>query len=327
MVSAMTHAIRIHRHGGPEVLEWEAVDVPAPGSGEVLVRHTAIGLNFFDVYERSGLYETSLPLIPGREAAGVVEAVGAGVKHVAVGHRVAYVGNVSGAYSERRVIAADRVVRLPDAIDDRTAAAIMLKGLTAQMLLRQVYRVRRGDRVLIHAAAGGVGSLLVPWAKHLGAWVLGLVGDRSKVDHVRARGADEVLTYSDEWVSAAKKDSRGAGVHVVYDSVGEQTFWRSLDALRPRGMMVSFGNSSGPAPAFAPLELSKRGSLYLSRPTLFDYTRTRASLVKAVQELFEAIAQGVVEAHIGQTFALRDAAEAHRALESRRTRGSTVLIP
>jgi len=323
----MSHAIRIHRHGGPEVLEWEPVEVAAPGPGEVLVRHTAIGLNFFDVYERTGLYQAALPLTPGREAAGVVEAVGTGVSHVAAGHRVAYVGNVSGAYSELRVVSADRIVRLPDTIDDRTAAAIMLKGLTAQMLLRQVYRVRRADRVLIHAAAGGVGSLLVPWAKHLGAWVLALVGNASKVDHVRALGADEVLTTDDDWVTAAKTGTKGQGVHVVYDSVGKDTFWRSLDSLRARGMMVTFGNSSGPAPAFAPLELSKRGSLYLTRPTLFDYTRTRAALVKAAQELFDLIARGVIAAHIGQTFALRDAAEAHRALESRRTRGSTVLIP
>lgn len=323
----MSHAIRIHRHGGPEVLEWEPVEVAAPGPGEVLVRHTAIGLNFFDVYERTGLYQAALPLTLGREAAGVVEAVGTGVSHVAAGHRVAYVGNVSGAYSELRVVSADRIVRLPDTIDDRTAAAIMLKGLTAQMLLRQVYRVRRADRVLIHAAAGGVGSLLVPWAKHLGAWVLALVGNASKVDHVRALGADEVLTTDDDWVTAAKAGTKGQGVHVVYDSVGKDTFWRSLDSLRARGMMVTFGNSSGPAPAFAPLELSKRGSLYLTRPTLFDYTRTRAALVKAAQELFDLIARGVIAAHIGQTFALRDAAEAHRALESRRTRGSTVLIP
>lgn len=323
----MPHAIRIHRHGGPDVLEWESIDVAAPGRGEVLVRHTAIGLNFFDIYERSGLYQAALPLTPGREAAGIVEAVGAGVKHVGVGDRVAYVANVSGAYCELRVLAADRVVRLPDNIDDRTAAAIMLKGLTAQMLLRQVYRVRRGDHVLVHAAAGGVGSLLVPWAKHVGARVLALVGDAAKFDHVRALGADEVLTTSDDWVAAARSASNGRGVHVVYDSVGNETFWRSLDSLRPRGMMVTFGNSSGPAPAFAPLELSKRGSLYLTRPTLFDYTRARSALVKAVQELFDLIGRGVLAVHVGQTFALRDAADAHRALESRQTRGSTVLIP
>lgn len=323
----MPHAIRVHRHGGPDVLEWESIDVAAPGRGEVLVRHTAIGLNFFDVYERSGLYQAALPLTPGREAAGIVEAVGAGVKNVAVGERIAYVANVSGAYSELRVVSADRLVRLPDNIDDRTAAAIMLKGLTAQMLLRQVYRVRRGDHVLIHAAAGGVGSLLVPWAKHLGARVLALVGDSGKIDHVRALGADEVLTTTDDWVTAARAASKGQGVHVVYDSVGHDTFWRSLDSLRPRGMMVTFGNSSGPAPAFAPLELSKRGSLYLTRPTLFDYTRARSALVKAVQELFDLIGRGVLAVHVGQTFALRDAAEAHRALEGRQTRGSTVLIP
>lgn len=250
------------------------------------------------------------------------------MRGLAVGDRVAYAANVSGAYSEMRVLPAERVVRLPDGIDDRTAAAIMLKGLTAQMLLRQVYRVRKGDRVLIHAAAGGVGSLLVPWAKHLGAHVLALVGDVSKIDYVRGLGADEVLTLNDDWVAAAKSSPRkDSGVHVVYDSVGKDTFFGSLDSLRPRGMMVTFGNSSGPAPAFAPLELSKRGSLFLTRPTLFDYTRARAALLKAAQEVFELVVRGVLKVHIGQTFALREAAEAHRAIESRRTKGSTVLLP
>lgn len=323
----MTYAIRIHRHGAPDVLEWQPVEVTGPGPGEVLVRHTAIGLNFFDVYERTGLYQTALPLTPGREAAGIVEAVGPRVTEFSVGDRVAYVANVSGAYAELRVMSAQRLVRLPDDIDDRTAAAILMKGLTAQMLLRQVYRVRRRDRILVHAAAGGVGSLLVAWAKHLGATVLAVVGDSAKVDHVRKLGADEVLTMTDDWVAAAKSSSNGDGLHAVYDSVGHDTFWRSLDCLRPRGLMVSFGNSSGPAPAFAPLELSKRGSLYLTRPTLFDYTRARAALVKAVAELFDAIRSGVIRPHIGRTFALRDAADAHRALESRRTIGSTVLIP
>ncbi len=322
----MPSAIRINRHGGPEVLEWESVEVGAPESGQVLVRHRAIGLNFLDIYERTGLYNAALPLTPGREAAGIVEQIGPGVRHIAVGDRVAYVANVSGAYSEVRILSADRVVRLPDSIDDRTAAAIMLKGLTAQMLLRQVHRVRKGDRVLIHAAAGGVGSLLVPWAKHLGAHVLALVGDASKIDHVRKLGADEVLTTNDDWVAAARK-GRHDGVHVVYDSVGKDTFFASLDCLRSRGIMVTFGNSSGPAPAFAPLELSKRGSLFLTRPTLFDYIKTRGALAKSAQELFDLITSGVLSAQIGQSFALRDAAEAQRALESRQTKGSTVLIP
>lgn len=324
----MPSAIRIHQHGGPEVLSWETVEVGEPGPGEVLIRHTAIGLNFLDVYERTGLYKPALPFTPGREAAGVIERIGASVRGLAVGDRVAYAANVSGAYSEMRVLPAERVVRLPDGIDDRTAAAIMLKGLTAQMLLRQVYRVRKGDRVLIHAAAGGVGSLLVPWAKHLGAHVLALVGDVSKIDYVRGLGADEVLTLNDDWVAAAKSSPRkDSGVHVVYDSVGKDTFFGSLESLRPRGMMVTFGNSSGPAPAFAPLELSKRGSLFLTRPTLFDYTRARAALLKAAQEVFELVVRGVLKVHIGQTFALREAAEAHRAIESRRTKGSTVLLP
>lgn len=323
----MSYAIRIHRHGGPEVLQWEEVEVGQPGRDEVLVRHTAIGLNFFDIYERSGLYQASLPLTPGREAAGVVEAIGANVRHLAPGDRVAYVSNTSGAYAQKRIVPAERLVRLPPQIDDRTAAAMMLKGLTAQMLLRQVYRVRKNDFVLIHAAAGGVGSLLVPWAKYLGARVLAVVGSDAKLEHARALGADEVMLTEQDWVAKAKSFARGQGVHVVYDSIGKDTFIRSLDSLRVRGMMVSFGNSSGPAPAIAPLELSKRGSLYLTRPTLFDYIRTRSALVKAVQELFELTTRSVISVHVGQYVPLQDAARAHRELESRQTTGSTVLLP
>jgi len=323
----MSYAIRIHRHGGPEVLQWEEVEVGQPGRDEVLVRHTAIGLNFFDIYERSGLYQASLPLTPGREAAGVVEAIGANVRHLAPGDRVAYVSNTSGAYAQKRIVPAERLVRLPPQIDDRTAAAMMLKGLTAQMLLRQVYRVRKNDFVLIHAAAGGVGSLLVPWAKYLGARVLAVVGSDAKLEHARALGADEVMLTEQDWVAKAKSFARGQGVHVVYDSIGKDTFIRSLDSLRVRGMMVSFGNSSGPAPAIAPLELSKRGSLYLTRPTLFDYIRTRSALVKAVQELFELTTRSVISVHVGQCVPLQDAARAHRELESRQTTGSTVLLP
>jgi NADPH2:quinone reductase len=323
----MPYAIRVHQHGGPDVLEWQPIELREPGRGEVVVRHTAVGLNFFDVYERTGLYRTELPLIPGREAAGIVEAVGPGVTNVKVGDRVGYVSSTSGSYAELRVVPADRLLLLPESVDDRTAAAILLKGLTAQMLLRQVYRVRRGDRVVVHAAAGGVGSVLVPWAKHLGAHVIAVVGDAAKVEHVRALGADQVVTTAEDWVAAAKAGRGATGAHVVYDSVGQATFWQSLDSLRPRGLMVSFGNSSGPAPAFAPLELSRRGSLYLTRPTLFDYTRTRAALVKSARELFDALAGGIVRAHIGRTFPLREAAQAHRALEARQTVGSTVLIP
>ena len=323
----MPHAIRIHQHGGPEVLQWEPVDIGAPKPDEVLIRHTAVGLNFYDVYERTGLYQTNLPLTPGREAAGIIEAVGSNIRYVAVGDRVAYVANTSGAYSEQRLIPGDRVVRLPDGISDQVAAAMLLKGLTVQMLVRQLYRVRRNDYVLIHAAAGGVGSLAVSWAKHIGARVLALVGSESKIEHVQQLGADRVLLTDTDWVSAAREFSAKAGMHVVYDSVGKDTFMRSLDCLRPRGMMVTYGNSSGAVPPVAPLELAKRGSLFLTRPTLFDYIRTRSALVKAVQELFELIVSGVIKVHIGQTFPLRDAARAHRELESRNTTGSTVLLP
>jgi NADPH2:quinone reductase len=323
----MTHAIRIHRHGGPEVLQWEPIELRAPEPDEVVIRHTAIGLNFYEVYERTGLYPTGLPHIPGREAAGVVEAVGSGVRHLAIGDRVAYVSNTSGTYAEKRVVPAERVVRLPQGMDERTAAAIMLKGLTAQMLLRQVYHVRKNDFVVIHAAAGGVGSLAVQWAVHLGARVIGIVGSADKAERVRALGAEHVLLSQDDWVAQIKEITRNQGVHVVYDSVGKETFLHSLDCLRPRGMMVTYGNSSGPVDPISPLELARRGSLFLTRPTLFDYIRARSALVKAVQELFDLVLRAVIRVEIGQTFPLREVAEAHRRLEARQTHGSTVLLP
>ncbi len=323
----MPQAIRIHHHGGPEVLQWEPIEIGEPGADEVLIRHTAVGLNFLDVYERTGLYQATLPLTPGREAAGIVEKLGSAVRYLSPGDRVAYVSNTSGSYSEQRLVPAERVVRIPEGIDDRVAAAVLLKGLTAQMLLRQVYRVRKNDFVLIHAAAGGVGSIALSWAKYLGARVLAIVGDESKADHAKALGADQVVLTHDDWVTAAKTMSAQRGVHVVYDSVGKDTFLRSLDCLRSRGMMVTYGNSSGAVPPVAPLELAKRGSLFLTRPTLFDYIRTRNALVRAVQELFELISRGVINVHIGQTFPLKEAAQAHRELEARRTTGSTVLMP
>lgn len=323
----MTHAIRIHRHGGPEVLQWEPIELSNPARDQVLVRHTAIGLNFFEVYERTGLYQANLPLIPGREAAGIVEAIGEGVRSVAVGDRVAYVSTTSGSYAERRLVPADRIVKLPNEIDERTGAAVLLKGLTAQMLLRQVYRVRKNDFVLIHAAAGGVGSILVPWAKHIGARVIALVGSAAKASYAQALGADHVLLLDDDWVKRTRAIAGNQGVHVVYDSIGKDTFMKSLDTLRPRGVMVTYGNASGPVEPFAPLELARRGSLFLTRPTLFDYIRTRAALVKAVQELFDLVVRGVITINIGQTFRLQDAAEAHRQLEARQTQGSTVLLP
>lgn len=323
----MPHAIRIHRYGGPEVLQWEPVEVGEPGPNEVRVRHSAIGLNFIDVYERTGLYSVQFPAILGKEAAGVIEAVGPRVKQFAVGQRVAYAASASGAYSQSRVMAADRLLRLPDAIEDNQAAAMMLKGLTVQALLRQTYRVRKSDTVLIHAAAGGVGLLAVQWAKYLGATVIAIVGSEAKAQLVREQRADHVLLAQDDWGAQVKSITRGRGVNVVYDSVGKDTFMASLDCLRPRGMMVTFGNSSGPVPPVAPLELSKRGSLFLTRPTLFHYISKRSELERAAQELFDLAARSVINVHVGQTYPLHDAARAHRELEARQTSGSTVLVP
>lgn len=323
----MHHAIRIHRYGGPEVLQWEPVEVGEPGPNEVRVRHSAVGLNFIDVYERTGLYPVQFPAILGKEAAGVIEAVGARIKKFTVGQRVAYTSSVSGAYSQSRIMSADRLLPLPDEIEDTQAAALILKGLTVQALLRQTYRVRKSDTVLIHAAAGGVGSLAVQWAKHLGATVIGIVGSEAKAQLAREQGADHVLLAQDDWTAQVKSITRGRGVNVVYDSVGKDTFMASLDCLRPRGMMVTFGNSSGPVPPVAPLELSKRGSLFLTRPTLFHYIASRSELERAARELFDLAARSVIKVHIGQTYPLHDAARAHRDLEARQTNGSTVLVP
>ena len=323
----MTHAVRIHSYGGPEVLRWEAVDVPEPGKGQVRVRHTAIGLNFIDTYERTGLYPIQLPAVLGREAAGVVEAVGPGVGQPKVGDRVAYAFNSSGAYAEARVLPAERLVRIPDGVDDNHAAALMLKGMTAQMLLRQTYRVRKGNTLLVHAAVGGVGSILVQWAKHLGATVIAVVGSAAKAERARALGADHALLSGEDWVGRTKAATQNRGVDVVYDSVGKDTFIGSLDCLRPRGLMVTYGNASGPVPPMAPLELSKRGSLFLTRPTLFHYIPTRPSLVRAASEMFELVAKSVIEVQVGQVYPLQEAARAHVDLEARRTIGASVLIP
>ncbi len=323
----MTHAVRIHSYGGPEVLRWETVDVPEPGPGQARIRHTAIGLNFIDTYERTGLYPLTLPAVLGREAAGVVEAVGPGVSQVKAGDRVAYAFNSSGAYSEARVLPAERLVRIPAGVDDRQAAALMLKGMTAQMLLRQTYRVRKGNTLLVHAAVGGVGSIVVQWAKHLGATVIAVVGTATKAQRARELGADHVLLSGDDWVAQTKAATSNRGVDVVYDSVGQDTFFGSLDCLRSRGLMVSYGNASGPVPPIAPLELTKRGSLFLTRPTLFHYIPTRATLVRAASEMFELVARSVIGAHIGQVYPLQDAARAHIDLEARRTVGATVLVP
>ena len=323
----MTHAVRIHSYGGPEVLSWETIDVPEPGHGQARIRHTAVGLNFIDTYERTGLYPLPLPAVLGREAAGVVEAVGSGVSQIKAGDRVAYAFNSAGAYCEARVLPAERLVRIPEGVDDNQAAALMLKGMTAQMLLRQTYRVRKGNTLLVHAAVGGVGSILVQWAKHLGATVIAVVGSTVKAERARELGADHVLLSSEDWVGQTRAATANRGVDVVYDSVGKDTFTGSLDCLRPRGLMVTYGNASGPVPAIAPLELTKRGSLFLTRPTLFHYIPTRSSLVRAASEMFDLVARSVIGVHIGQVYPLQEAARAHADLEARRTIGATVLVP
>jgi len=324
----MPHAIRIHAHGGPEVLQWEPVEASVPGRGEVLVRQTAIGLNFIDVYERTGLYPGALPMGLGREGAGVVEEVGPDVRGVAVGDRVAYASGQPGAYAQQRVMAADRLVKIPEGVSDRLAAAAMLKGLTAQFLLRRTHRVRKGDAVVVHAAAGGVGLIAAQWARHLGAFVIGVVGSDAKAAIALEHGCHRALVLGrDDLAARVRELTGGLGAHVVYDSIGQDTFFASLDCLRPLGMMVSYGNASGPVPPVAPLELAKRGSLFLTRPVLFHYIARRADLERAARELFDVIGRGAVRIEIGRTYALQDVARAHRDLEARRTIGSTVLIP
>jgi NADPH2:quinone reductase len=324
----MSHAIRLHSFGGPEVLRLEQVDVPAPGRREVLIRQTAVGLNYIDVYGRTGLYPVTLPSGLGMEAAGVVEAVGRGVRDLKEGDRVAYIHAQPGAYAEARVLPADRVVRIPDAVSDRQAAAVMLKGLTAWYLLRRTYRVRKGDPIVIHAAAGGVGLIAVQWARALGAEVIAVTGTGEKAEVARQHGAHHtVLLGRGDLAERVREITGGKGVPVVYDSIGKDSFFASLDCLRPLGLMVTYGNASGPVPPFSPLELSKRGSLFLTRPTLFTYIARRSELLRGSSELFAVMEQGAVEVRIGQIYALKDAALAHRELEARRTTGSTVLIP
>jgi NADPH2:quinone reductase len=324
----MPQAIRVHQYGGPEVMLWEDFETRPPAKGEALVRHTAIGLNFIDIYERTGLYAGALPTGLGHEAAGVVEAVGRGVRGLSVGQRVAYAVSTPGAYAEEAVVPADRLVPVPDDVSDRLAAAALLKGLTAQVLLRRTYRVTKGTVVVVHAAAGGVGSILVQWAGHLGARVIAVVGSAAKVDAVRALGCRDVLVLGQDDLPARVRElSDGQGAHVVYDSVGKDTFFASLDSLRPLGLMVSYGNASGPVPPIAPLELARRGSLFLTRPVLFSYVTGRSALLRSAKELFDVVGQGVVRIEIGQTYALRDVQRAHRDLQERRTVGSTVLLP
>ena len=323
----MTRAIRIHAKGGPEVLTWEPVEVGAPGPGEALIAQTAVGLNFIDVYHRTGLYPVpAMPAIIGNEAAGVVEAVGDDVTEVVPGDRVAYCMNIGG-YTERRLIPARALVRVPDGVSDRQAAAMMLKGCTVRYLLKQTYAVQPGDTILFHAAAGGCGLIACQWAKHLGATVIGTVSTAAKAELARAHGCDHVINYTEENVAERVRElTGGEGLPVVYDSVGQATFAESLDCLRPRGLMVSFGNASGPVQGFNPAQLAFKGSLYLTRPTLATHIATREALETTANDLFDVVAAGVVKVEINQTWPLADAARAHRDLEARRTTGSTVLL-
>jgi NADPH2:quinone reductase len=320
----MNHAIRVHEHGGPEKLVWEEVPLPGPKPGEVLVRHHAVGLNYIDVYFRTGLYKApSMPVTVGMEGAGVVEAVGDGVTELKLGDRVAYAGAL-GAYAEARCAPADRLVKIPDGIDFTQAAAMMLQGMTAQFLVKRTYAVKPGDTILVHAAAGGVGSILVQWAKHLGATVIGVVSTPEKAQLITKLGADHALLTSEDVPARVREITGGAMLPVVYDSVGRDTFTTSLDCLRPFGLMVTYGNASGPVTTDLGV-LAAKGSLYVTRPTLNTYTAKRDDLVATANDLFEVVRSGGVNIAVNQTFALKDAADAHRALESRKTTGSTVF--
>ena len=321
----MPHAIRVHKTGGPDVLNWEEVEVGEPGPGQVKLRQEAAGLNFIDVYHRTGLYKQDMPFTPGVEGAGVVEAVGADVANVKKGDRVAYAGPIGG-YAEERLIDADRLVKLPKDISCEQAAAAMLQGMTAQMLLRSVFPVHEGDPILIHAAAGGVGLIMCQWAAALGATVIGTVGTEEKAELARQHGCAHPIVYSKQnFVSEVNKITAGQKLPVVYDSVGRDTFMRSLDCLKIRGLMVSFGNASGPPDPLPPNVLAQKGSLYLTRPTLFHYVATREQLEHSAGELFQMVESGKVKIEVKQKFALKDAAEAHRQLEARNTTGSTIL--
>ncbi|HKF71577.1 MAG TPA: quinone oxidoreductase [Stellaceae bacterium] len=322
----MTHAIRFHKAGGPEVLAWEEVQVGKPGPGEARVRHTAIGLNFVDTYMRSGLYPTPLPSGLGSEAAGVVEEVGSGVSDVKPGDRVAYGNSPLGAYSEARVMPADRLVVLPSGIADKQAAAMMLKGMTTQYLIRQIFKVKRGDTILFHAAAGGVGLIACQWAKSLGATVIGTVGSEEKAKLAKAHGCDHPIIYTKEdFVERVKEITKGEKLPVVYDAIGKDTWPKSLDCLRPFGLLVSFGQASG---AIGPVDLgilAAKGSLYITRPTLNTYAAKRADMVAMARDLFDAVLSGAVKIEVNQTYPLKDAAQAHRDLHARKNTGSTVF--
>ena len=325
----MSKAIRIHETGGPDVLRWEEVDVAKPAAGEVRLRQTAVGLNFIDTYHRTGLYPVAaLPTIIGMEGAGIIEETGEGVTDFQVGERVAYAGGSPGSYAEERTMAAAHLVRLPDGVDDQQGAALMLKGLTTQYLIRRCYPVRSGDTILIHAAAGGVGLLACQWARHLGATVIGTVSTPAKAELAASHGCNHTILYGEEnFVDRVRELTDGVGVPVVYDSVGRDTFDGSLDCLRPLGLMVTFGQSSGSVPPLAVHELTSHGSLFLTRPTLATYTATRDQLIANAAELFSVVESGAVKIEINQTYALQDAAKAHSDLENRKTTGASVLLP
>ena len=323
----MTHAVRIHSNGGPEVLQWEKVEVPEPNAGDVVVRQIAAGLNFIDVNFRTGLYKVpAFPSAIGNEGAGVVEAVGDGVTEVEVGDRVAYCMSL-GSYTQRRLIPAKQLVKIPKGISEQQAAAVMLKGCTVQYLIRQTYPVQKGETVLFHAAAGGCGLIACQWLKHLGVRVIGTVGTAEKAELAKSHGCDHPIVYTeDNFVDRVKELTDGRGVPVVYDSVGKDTFNDSLECLQPRGLMVSFGNASGAVEPFAPALLAAKGSLFLTRPTLATYTATRADLEKTTADLFGVLSSGAVTVEVNQTYPLENAAQAHRDLEARKTTGSTILL-
>jgi len=323
----MSKAIRMHANGGPDVLKWESVPMPEPGAGEVLIHHEAVGLNYIDVYFRTGLYKTNLPATPGMEGAGIVRAVGSAVTDLQPGDRIAYAGGPIGAYATDRVIAADRVVKLPDSIDFKTGAAMMLQGMTAQYLLRRTFNVRAGQTILVHAAAGGVGLILCQWAKHIGATVIGVVSTEEKAEIAKAHGATHAIIGHATLAAEVKRLTNGAMVPVVYDSVGKDTFMASIDSLAPLGMMVSYGNASGPVPPVDISLLGVKGSLFLTRPTLATYTAAHGDLLAVSADLFKVVESGAVKITVNQTFPLAEAAAAHTALEARKTTGSTVLIP
>jgi len=323
-----TKAIRIAKTGGPEVMELVDVELGEPGPGEVLLRHEAIGLNFVETYHRSGLYPIDLPGFLGTEGAGVIEAVGPGVEDLTPGDRVAYGTGPRGSYAQARIMPANVLLKLPDSISTRQAAAMMLRGMTVAYLVTRTYRLKPGDTVLLHAAAGGLGLILGQWARHIGAHVIGTAGSEDKAALAKANGCEEVILYrSEDIVERVKAFTGGTGVHVAYDSVGKDTFMASLDSLRPLGMLVAFGNASGPPPAFDPLLLGSKGSLFLTRPSLFHYAADRADLETLAKALFDVVASGAVKIEINQTYPLSEIAQAHRDLESRKTTGSTVILP